>query len=94
MKQLVCVMIFISLTLSKFLKPSEILIDIGQNREKIVNIFDQISTLSVLLKNYEQPEGIVQLLESFFEFGHQSFVIFNFAEPESFEEWKEHCKVS
>lgn len=93
MKLLICALFFSSFALSKFLKPSEILIDIGKNREEIVRIFAKVSTLNVLLKNYEQPEGIVQLLESIFQFGHQSFVIFNFAESESYEEWIEHCKV-
>lgn len=93
MKAFICVLFFSSFALSKFLKSSEILIDIGENREKIVQIFEKISTLSVLLKNYEQPEGIVQLLENIFQFGHQSFVIFNFGEEKSFLEWLEHCKV-
>ena len=93
MKQLVSVLFFMNLAHSKFLKPSEILVDIGQNQKKIVQIFDQVSTLSILLKNYEQPEGLVHLLENIFHFGHQSFVIFNFAEQESFREWLEHCKI-
>lgn len=93
MKVLVCALIFSSFAFSKFLKPSEILIDIGDNREKIVRIFSKVSTLNVLLKNYEQPEGIVQLLETIFQFGHQSFVIFNFAERQSHTEWIEHCKI-
>lgn len=93
MKVLICVLFLFSFVLGKFLKPSEVLIDIGENREKIVRIFNKVSTLNVLLKNYEQPEGIVQLLETIFQFGHQSFVIFNFSESESYAEWIEHCKI-
>jgi hypothetical protein len=93
MKVFICVLFLSGLAYSKFLKPSEILIDIGENREKIVKIFGKVSTLNVLLKNYEQPEGIVKLLESIFPFGHQSFVVFNFAEEESYTEWLEHCKA-
>lgn len=93
MKVVICALFFLSSAFSKFLKSSEILIDIGENREKIVNIFENVSTLNVLLKNFEQPEGIVQLLENIFQLGNQSFVIFNFSEQESYLEWLEHCKV-
>lgn len=93
MIQLSCVLFFISFAHSKFLKPSEILIDIDKSQDQIEKIFEKVSTLNVLLKNYEQPEGIVQLFEKIFHFGHQSFVVFNFAEEESFRDWAEHCKV-
>lgn len=93
MKVPICVLFLSSFVCSKFLKSSEIIFDIGENRQKIVNIFENVLTLNVLLKNFEQPEGIVQLLENIFQLGNQSFVIFNFSEQESYLEWLEHCRI-
>lgn len=75
------------------MRPSDILLDIGKNEAKIEKIFEKVSTLNVLLKNYEQPEGIVQLLENIFEFGLQTFVVFNFASEEHYESWIQHCRI-
>lgn len=75
------------------MRPSEILLDIGKNEAKIVKIFEKVSTLNVLLKNYEQPEGIVQLLEDIFAFGLQTFVVFNFGSEDHYENWIQHCRI-
>lgn len=91
MKVFVCALLFTSFVHSKFMKSSDVLIDIGENGAKIVKIFEKVSTLNVLLKNFEQPEGIVQLLESIFDIGMQTFVIFNFGSEENYDDWIEHC---
>lgn len=93
MKVLICALLLVSFVHSKFLKPSDILMDIGENEESIAKIFEKVSTLNLLLKNFEQPIGIVQLLEGIFDFGNQTFVIFNFSNEEHYIEWIEHCKI-
>lgn len=82
-----------NLARSHFFTPSDILVDIGENREQIQKIFEKISTINVLLKNYEQPEGIVQSLENIFKFGWQSFVIFNFSDEDGYVDFIQHCKI-
>lgn len=71
----------------------EFVLNIGEKRDEIVRIFENISTLSVLLRNYEQPEGIIQSLDNIFGFGVQSFVIFNFFDEESYTDWITQCKI-
>lgn len=78
---------------SKILKQHELKLDIGDKRDEIVNIFKNVSTLTVLLKNFEQPEGIIHFLNNIFGFGVQSFVVFNFSDEESYTEWIKHCKL-
>lgn len=66
--------------------------NIGVSKENILRIFERISNLNVLLKNYQQSEGLVQLLENTFMFGEKTFVIYNFNDEESFQDWVQHCK--
>lgn len=82
-----------NLARSQFFTPSDILVDIGENREQIQKIFEKVSTINVLLKNYEQPEGIVQSLENIFKFGWQTFIIFNFYDDDDYEGFIQHCKM-
>lgn len=82
-----------NLVRSQFFTPSDILVDIGENREQIQKIFEKVSTINVLLKNYEQPEGIVQSLENIFKFGWQTFIIFNFSDEDDYQGFIKHCKM-
>lgn len=76
----------------RLLEQPALMLDIGDKRDDIVNIFKNVSTLTLLLKNYEQPEGIIQFLDEIFGFGVQSFVVFNFNDQESYTDWMKHCK--
>lgn len=92
MKVLVCVLFFASCAQCKFLKESEVMLDIiGEKREQIVDIFQNVSTLSIFLKNYEQPKGLAQFLESIF--GAMSFSVNNFSDEETYKEWIENCRA-
>ena len=93
MRTFVCIFALLSFSVDcKFLKKSEVLTDITENRERIVKIFEEVSTLSVLLRNYEQPGYLMQLLEKTFEFGDKAFAIFNFSDEDKYENWIEHCE--
>lgn len=87
------VLLNVNFVASQFFTPSDILVDIGENREQIQKIFEKVSTINVLLKNYEQPEGIVQSLENIFNFGLQTFIIFNFSDGDDYEGFIQHCKM-
>lgn len=91
MRVLICVLLLSSLIRAKILKPTNFLIDIGESGEKITEIFAKVATLNILLKNYEQPEKLANLLEALF--GTQAFVIFNFSNEDRYDEWIEHCKL-
>jgi len=76
----------------KFLKPPRAdQINIGDNRAKVVKIFEKVSTLNILVKNYKQPEGVATFVEDIFDIGLQTFVIFNFFDDEDYEEWLDQC---
>jgi hypothetical protein len=79
---------------SDFLTPQATPIDYGENQKKIVKIFEKVSTLNILAKNYEQPEGIARWLEEIFDFGLHTFVIFNFWNDDGndYDEWLENCR--
>lgn len=99
MKALICVLIFssvIRILLSSFcceqMEPPGILTSIADNREKIERIFRKVSTLNILLKSYDQPEGILQSLGEIFKLGELSFVVFNFESEVARREWKKNCQ--
>jgi hypothetical protein len=71
-------------------KPFSGVVDHG-NYEKIRDIFGQSSVLSVLLKNYEQPEGVVTWLEGIFGRNNKSFVIHAIESFDYHDEWVERC---
>jgi hypothetical protein len=94
MRGFVCVLIFSSFAHSELLLVPDNGFDIGDNGEKIVKIFERVSTLNVLLKNYEQelPEGIERWLENIFDFGLHTFIIFSFVHERKHREWMELCR--
>lgn len=81
-----------SFVFCKLQQQLDVLADIAQNHGKIANIFRQVSTLNILLKNYEQPEGMLHSLRNIFKFGEQSFVVFNFESEKSHGQWLKYCK--
>lgn len=93
MKVLMCTLLFFSLVRCEISEPPNILKDIQHNSGKIAKIFENVSTLNILVKNFLQPEGAVQLLGSSFRFGEKTFVIFNFNDEKLHETWIERCRV-
>lgn len=64
----------------------------SENYEKIREIFHKSSIVSVLLRNYEQPEGVISWLEmDVFGKKNKTFVVFNFASFNKHEEWIDSC---
>lgn len=100
MNALICVLfhssviqlLLLSFVRCEYRKLSDTLTDIADNREKIVKIFRKVSTLNILLKNYDQPEGILNSLGNVFQLGEQSFVVFNLKSEKSYSEWMKNCR--
>lgn len=91
MKAVVCVLLLPSFILCQFLKSPEVPFDFGKHRDNILKIFKEVSTLNILLPNHEEHDDVMQHFIEVFEIGVKSFVVFNFADDESFAEWTEHC---
>ncbi|KAG5681339.1 hypothetical protein PVAND_010784 [Polypedilum vanderplanki] len=62
-----------------------------ENYAKIRNIFEKSSVLSILLKNYEQPDEVLKWFESIFGEGNKSYVIHAIKTYEYHDEWVERC---
>lgn len=93
MRVLIGALLLASLAHSKFLMSVDVLIDIGQHRERIVEIFDKVSTLSVFVKDRENPNGLLELLRGVFGCEGKSFAVYGFSHNESYREWKQHCRA-
>ena len=76
------------LEFQKFMNLSDNQVEFGKNREKIANIFERVSTVSVLLKNYDQ-QSFEDFIKLIFNLG-QPFLIIKFPYEQ---EWEKHCKV-
>lgn len=92
MRVLIGALLFANLAQSKFLMSTDVLIDIGENRDKIVEIFDKVPTLSVLLKDFE-PDGLLELLRDIFSVEKKTFAVFGFSKLDYLKDWTEHCKM-
>lgn len=96
MKALICVLFIFSISIvyaafSIKLKPF-IDIAIAENSRKIQKIFQRTSTITVLLKNYEQPEGMIKWLESILGgSGNKSFVVHSFPSDAGKRDWMKEC---
>lgn len=66
-------------------------IDIGDNHEKIRKVFRESSIVNVLLKNYQQPEGVIKWLDGILGEGNASFVVFNIANSSYHEHFMKNC---
>ncbi|XP_070495744.1 uncharacterized protein [Chironomus tepperi] len=96
MKALICVILILGICIvyAKFSIKSKPFIDIAiaENSRKIQKVFQKTSTITVLLKNYEQPEGMIKWLESIFGgSGNKSFVVHSFPSDEGKREWMKEC---
>lgn len=98
MKVMIWINIFpaISLAIPSTLLRLKSPLDIGvdENSNKIRKIFEKTSSINVLLKNYEQPEGMINMLENIFgEKANKSFVVFSFPSETRRREWLDECGV-
>jgi len=96
MKALICVVLILGMHIvyAAFSIKSKPFIDIGsaENSRKIQKIFQKTSTITVLLKNYEQPEGMIKWLESIFGGnGNKSFVVHSFSSDDAKRDWMKEC---
>lgn len=67
-------------------------IDIGDNHERIRKVFSESSTVNVLLKSFQQPEGVMKWLYGVLGEGNASFVVFNIANISSHKTFIENCE--
>lgn len=66
-------------------------IDIGNNHERIRKVFRESSIVNVLLKSFEQPEGVIRWLNGIFGEGNVSFVVFNIANASNRDFFMANC---
>lgn len=62
------------------------------NYDKIKSIFKTTQIINLLLKNFEQSEGMIEQLNSVFGSVEKTFVVFNFQNNEEVSEWSEQCE--
>lgn len=62
------------------------------NYDKIKSIFKTTQIINLLLKNFEQSEGMIEQLNSVFGSVEKTFVVFNFQNNEKVSEWSEQCE--
>lgn len=66
--------------------------NVDENARKISQIFKKTFTIHLLLKSYEQPEGILDTLENIFGGnGNKAFVVFNFITSSQRRDWINEC---
>lgn len=92
MRVLIGALLLANLAQSKIVMSTDVLIDIGENRDRIVEIFDKVPTLSVLLKDFE-PDGLVELLKDIFGVESKTLAIFGFSKVDYYKDWTKHCKM-
>lgn len=90
MNEIICILSFIAFVFANETIKSD-LYEIGANHERIRKVFRECSTLSVLLRNYEQPEGVINWLDEIFGTGNMSFAVFNIANGSDHESFLEQC---
>lgn len=89
MNEIICILSFVV----AFVCAKSDLYDIGANHERIQNYFQECSTLNVLLRNFEQPEGVINWLDGILGTGNKSFVVFNIANRSDHEKFHEQCMI-
>lgn len=92
MNKIICILSFISFVHSSSFVANNVY-DIGNNHEKIRKVFQECSALNVLLRSYEQPEGVINWLDNIFGNGGISFVVLNFWNASDHESFLEQCKL-
>lgn len=66
-------------------------IDIGDNHERIKKVFRESSIVNVLLKSFDQPEGVIRWLNEIIGDGKVSFVVFNIANASYHDFFMDNC---
>jgi hypothetical protein len=66
-------------------------VDIGDNHERIRKVFRESSIVNVLLKSFEQPEGVIKWINGILGEGNVSFVVFNIANASYHDFFMENC---
>jgi hypothetical protein len=89
MREIVCILSLVALVSTQ----KSDFYNIGDNHERIRKVFGHCSTLSVLLKSFDQPEGIINWLEGIFHPGEMSFVVFNVANRSDYSNLLEQCQL-
>lgn len=66
-------------------------IDIGDNHERIRKVFCESSIVTVLLKSFKQPEGVIKWINGILGEGNVSFVVFNIANASFHDFFMDNC---